>query len=346
MTRWSRWTNKGSTGSFRAPLLWICALTILTSLGVLAFPRAASPHDTFPAAKKNQAAGQASTPPATPPAAAPAQAPAPNGGYVGAEACKICHEDLFDGFEKSPHFKTTLNTRGGPSHQGCEGCHGPGAAHADNPGDPKNIFSFKTASAKIINERCLTCHASGKEQMNFAQSVHNKNNVSCLDCHSSHHSKDPEFLLVKKEPELCYSCHAQQKPQFAMPFHHRVNEGLITCNDCHNPHGTVAAKQVRTSAAQDAVCYTCHAEKRGPFVFEHEVVKIEGCQSCHTPHGSPNAHLLKVSNVNLLCLSCHTTSFASAPGAPSFHNQAAQYQACTLCHSQIHGSNFSSTFFK
>jgi DmsE family decaheme c-type cytochrome len=253
---------------------------------------------------------------------------------------------LFEGYEKSPHFKTTLDKRGGASHQGCEGCHGPGAAHADDPGDMKKIFSFKTASPKTINERCMTCHAPAKEQMDFGWSVHNKNNVSCLDCHSSHHSKDSEFLLVKKEPELCYSCHAQQKPQFAMPFHHRVNEGLVKCDDCHNPHGAVQAKQVRTSAVQDAVCYTCHAEKRGPFVFEHEAVKIEGCQACHTPHGSPNAHLLKVSNVNLLCLSCHTTSFANAPGAPSFHNQAAQYQACTLCHSQIHGSNFDHTFFK
>jgi DmsE family decaheme c-type cytochrome len=182
--------------------------------------------------------------------------------------------------------------------------------------------------------------------MDFNRSVHIKNNVSCLDCHSPHHSKDSEFLLVKKEPELCYTCHAQQKPQFAMPFHHRVNEGLVKCDDCHNPHGTVKANQIRTSAAQDAVCFTCHTDKRGPFVFEHQPVKVEGCVSCHTPHGSPNAHMLKVSNVNLLCLSCHTTSFASAPGAPSFHNQAAQYQACTLCHAQIHGSNFDHTLFK
>jgi DmsE family decaheme c-type cytochrome len=94
------------------------------------------------------------------------------------------------------------------------------------------------------------------------------------------------------------------------------------------------------------VCFTCHADKRGPFVFEHEPVKVEGCESCHTPHGSPNTHLLKVSTVNLLCLSCHTTSFANAPGAPSFHNQAAQYQACTLCHVQVHGSNVDHTLFK
>jgi DmsE family decaheme c-type cytochrome len=266
--------------------------------------------------------------------------------YMGVEVCKACHVDIAANFEKTPHWKTTLDTKGGPSKQGCEACHGPGKAHVESGGDKTKILSFKNISAKTINDRCLTCHASGKEQMDFSRSMHDKNNVSCLDCHSSHHAKDPEFLLVAKQPELCYSCHAQQKPQFAMPFHHRVNEGLVKCNDCHNPHGTVSANQVRTSAAQDAVCFNCHAEKRGPFVFEHEVVKVEGCQSCHTPHGSPNMHMLKTSNVNLLCLSCHTTSFANAPGAPSFHNQATQYQACTLCHSQIHGSNFDHTFFK
>src|SRR5580698_7502706 len=49
--------------------------------------------------------------------------------YVGTETCKTCHEDLYNAWEKTPHWKTTLNTGGGPSHQGCEGCHGPGAEH-------------------------------------------------------------------------------------------------------------------------------------------------------------------------------------------------------------------------
>ena len=266
--------------------------------------------------------------------------------YVGADTCKACHEDIYKNWEKTPHWKTTLDTKGGPSRQGCEGCHGPGAAHVAGGGDITKIYIFKNHSAKEINDRCLTCHASGTQQMQAISSLHAKSGVSCISCHSPHHAQTSEFLLVKAQPELCYSCHLQQKPQFSMPFHHRVNEGLLQCSDCHNPHGTVAAKQVRYSAAQDAVCYTCHADKRGPFVFEHEPVKVEGCESCHTPHGSPNPHMLKMSNVNLLCLSCHTTSFANAPGAPSFHNQAAQYQACTLCHAQIHGSNVDHTLFK
>ena len=63
--------------------------------------------------------------------------------YVGAETCKTCHEDLYNSWEKSPHWKTTLNSKGGPSHQGCEGCHGPGAAQVAGGGDKTKIFIFK-----------------------------------------------------------------------------------------------------------------------------------------------------------------------------------------------------------
>src|SRR6202142_2801648 len=267
--------------------------------------------------------------------------------YVGSEVCMTCHEDIYKGWEKTPHWKTTLDTKGGPSHQGCESCHGPGAAHVAGGGDVTKIFIFKDHTTKEINDRCLTCHAGGPQHMNAINSIHTKNDVSCVSCHSPHHAQTTEYLLSKKQPELCHGCHLQQKAQFNMPFHHRVNEGLIQCSDCHNVHGTVKPKQVRTNSTQDAICFKCHTDKQGPFVYEHAPVKIDGCQSCHLTHGGPNPHMLKVSNVNLLCLQCHTTSsFSSAPGAPSFHNQASFFQSCVLCHSQVHGSNFDPTFFK
>jgi DmsE family decaheme c-type cytochrome len=266
--------------------------------------------------------------------------------YAGSDACKVCHADEYSSWEKSPHWKTTLNTRQGPSHQGCEACHGAAANHVADPSNTAGLFDFTKASAKEINDQCLECHAGGTQHMNALNSVHAKNGVSCIACHSPHHSVTKEFMLVKAQPELCYSCHLAKKAEFAMPFHHRVNEGLIQCTDCHNPHGTEGPKQVRMASTQDAVCFKCHADKQGPFVYEHAPIKVDGCTSCHVVHGGPNAHMLKVSNVNLLCLQCHTTSFSSAPGAPSFHNQASFFQACTLCHSAIHGSNFSSFFFK
>jgi DmsE family decaheme c-type cytochrome len=265
--------------------------------------------------------------------------------YMGSEVCMTCHEDIYKSFEKTPHWRTTLSTRG-PQFQGCESCHGPGSAHVASNGTVK-LFDFQNQSTKAIDERCLTCHAGGTQHMNTINSVHAQNGVSCISCHSPHHATTRDFLLVKAQPELCYTCHLDKKAEFSMPFHHRVNEGIIQCTDCHNVHGTVLPRQVRTASTQDAVCFKCHTDKQGPFVYEHEVVKVEGCEFCHNVHGSPNPHMLKVSNVNMLCLRCHTeTALFSQPGSPSFHNQATFFQSCTLCHFQIHGSNFSNRFFK
>jgi DmsE family decaheme c-type cytochrome len=266
--------------------------------------------------------------------------------YVGAETCKTCHADIYNGWEKSPHWQQTYK-EGGIAKHGCEDCHGPAAFHVADPSDTSKLFLFEKASSKEINARCLTCHAGSPQHMNAINSIHSANDVSCISCHSPHHAETNEFLLAKSQPQLCYSCHLQQKAQFSMPFHHRVNEGLIVCTDCHNPHGTVKPKQVQTSSTQNAICFKCHTEKEGPFVFEHPPVKIEGCQSCHVPHGGANMHMLRVSNVNLLCLQCHTnSSFSGATNTPSFHNQQTYFQACTQCHLQIHGSNFDPTFFK
>jgi DmsE family decaheme c-type cytochrome len=279
-------------------------------------------------------------------AAATTQPEAATAQYLGSETCKTCHEAIYNGWEKSPHWNQTY-AKGGIAKHGCEDCHGPGSAHVEGGGDKTKIFTFKDAPTNEIDNRCMTCHAGGTQHMNAINSEHARNEVSCIACHSPHHGKDSDFLLVKSQPELCYSCHLAKKAEFDMPFHHRVNEGLIQCTDCHNPHGTVRPKQVRTSSTQDAVCFTCHTDKQGPFVFEHQPVKIDGCESCHLVHGGPNPHMLKLSNVNLLCLQCHTqSSFSGAPGAPSFHNQASFFQSCVLCHSQIHGSNFDPTFFK
>jgi DmsE family decaheme c-type cytochrome len=263
--------------------------------------------------------------------------------YAGSETCKTCHEELYTkGFEHTSHFALTKEGK-----HGCEDCHGPGTAHVEGGGDKTKIFSFKGLNAKQVSERCLGCHQGSLEHSNYSRSVHLSNGVSCLDCHSPHHATEPDKLLVNKQPLLCYGCHAQQKAEFARPYRHRVDVGLVACSDCHNPHGSTIQKQLRKAAGGFAVCSNCHAEKMGPFVYEHVPVKTEGCGSCHTPHGSTNPRLLRVSLVNLLCLQCHSpTANNPVPEAPSFHAQNTQFQACTLCHTQIHGSNLDRFFFK
>ena len=263
--------------------------------------------------------------------------------FVGAEVCATCHEVEAGRFGSNPHNRLALEHSG--KGVTCESCHGPGKGHVENGGDKSKIFSFSQASAKEANEKCLDCHQG--QHANFARSAHGEGNVSCLSCHNIHRSKVPEHLLTASQPQLCFQCHTDVKPQFNMPFHHKVEEGLVQCSDCHDPHGSFEKKGLKSAAQQDAVCTKCHAETAGPFVYEHDVVKTEGCTACHDPHGGPNPRLLNRASVNTICLQCHSASSNFTTGEPigPAHNQAAQYQSCTICHTDIHGSNISRVFF-
>lgn len=269
-----------------------------------------------------------------------ATSPKTAGRYVGVDTCKTCHEDLYkNNFEATPHFQTTLR-----DGHGCESCHGPGAEHVEGGGDVTKIVSFKNLSSQEASARCLTCHGEKHQQRHFSSSSHASNAVGCLDCHSPHHAKEAQHLLVQAQPALCYGCHKSAIADFGKPYHHRVNEGLVQCSDCHNTHGTTTLRQVRALPNGDQVCFKCHVDKQGPFVYEHVPVKTDGCASCHTPHGSTNPRFLRVSQVNLLCLQCHSFP-AQGPQGPA-HNQSTKYQACTMCHAAIHGSNASNVFFR
>lgn len=264
--------------------------------------------------------------------------------FVGSDTCKGCHEEIVNNFAANPHTKSTLKVDGTEVHS-CETCHGPGAAHAEAGGDKSRIFVFENKSANDISQRCLICHQATQEHGNFTRSMHFRNGVSCIGCHSPHHAREKNALLIQDSPTLCYTCHAEVKADFAKPYRHRVNEKLVTCSDCHNVHGSsVPRRSLRFTASQEQICFKCHRDKQGPFLYEHLPVKTEGCTSCHTPHGSVNARLLRVYPVNVLCLQCHTlTTNSAVPAIPSFHNQAQKYQACTLCHPAIHGSNGAET---
>jgi cytochrome c5 len=52
------------------------------------------------------------------PAAAPA--PASSSQYVGTTTCQGCHDELYKGFEKSPHWITTQETKTTHGAHGCE----------------------------------------------------------------------------------------------------------------------------------------------------------------------------------------------------------------------------------
>lgn len=293
-----------------------------------------------------------------PPASAKDQTP---NKFVGSTVCKTCHPDVWLNFNKNPHFKSIASGTQAPDKTGCEGCHGAGGNHVAAGGGKPTIRTFSQMSSDQSLNTCLECHSKDLSRANIRRSAHTEADVVCAGCHSIHKPQTPKFLLAKQQTQLCYTCHATVRAQFEMPVKHRVNEGVVQCTDCHNPHGSVAsAWKTGTSSAMlapahdnEMPCLKCHVDKRGPFVFEHASVRVEGCDSCHAPHGSTNAKLLRRPVVFTLCLECHN-------GAGTFGRQNAgvlvqsgghnmldpKYQKCTLCHVRIHGSNSDPLFLR
>lgn len=316
----------------------------------------------------------------------------PPGDYVGVERCRSCHKAETVEFLKTPHAR--LAVPGKDFAQGCEICHGPGKAHSDAVeaarGDDAKIaaalkqspiFAFR-GNPKENAERCMTCHISSRQQEFFAESGHAGHGLSCNQCHATHlvdEIKDqskgdlsypqaylfqlPKLadetrwlhnsLLKESEPSLCFTCHRTIQAQFALPVHHRVPEGLMKCTDCHSPHGSFNLASLKKPNWE--TCVKCHVEKRGPYVFEHPAVKVEGCVICHNPHGTTNRMLLVRREGRQLCLQCHVVTATVGGAGVGFHGQRAVphgrfgYQTsgeCVRCHVTIHGSNFDPNFLR
>ena len=287
----------------------------------------------------------------------------PSSNFVGSNVCRTCHPDVWLNFYKNPHYKSIASGNEPAERTGCESCHGPGKAHVDARGGKPTIVAFSLLQPGQILDNCLRCHDQTLTRANIRRSTHTQNEVVCTNCHSIHKSPVPKFLLARRQVDLCYSCHQSVRSQFAMPFKHRVNEGFMNCTDCHNPHGAFAPtwrmasrpRMVDQVLANEEPCLKCHSEKRGPFVFEHAPIRVDGCETCHYPHGSMNSRLLRRPVVFTLCLECHN-------GAPGFgrrndangvlaqtasHNMAdPRYRNCTVCHVRIHGSNSDSNYLR
>jgi len=272
----------------------------------------------------------------------------PGAKPVGAETCTTCHDDIAKDFRHAFHAQQGID---------CEQCHGPGSLHVDGGGDISKIIAFSKRSPAEANGVCLSCHARDEKIRNWTAGPHASNRVRCIDCHQTHNvvAKNGARTNVKLDvmtagrtaavenlvPEskaimqpkwqandACLSCHQTQRGEMSLPYHHPLREGKMSCADCHDPHGGVAGKNLRTANANQ-LCLQCHAQYRGPFAYQHPPV-TENCLICHKPHGSPNTNLLSVS-LPALCLQCHT----------GHHNGAGTPlpDRCTNCHGSIHGTD-------
>jgi DmsE family decaheme c-type cytochrome len=293
----------------------------------------------------------------------------------GDAVCTRCHDES-ESYPVLAIGKTKHGTMADSRAPTCTTCHGESRRHVENQkqegdkGRPKpdrtfdgplqGLPSSRTAafvpplgytpnpakrtetSAAERNAPCLTCHQGGK-RMHWQGSMHDARDVACSSCHQVHtqHDRVRDKLT---QSDVCFMCHKEQRAQINRMSRHPIPEGKVGCSDCHNVHGTAGPKLMVRDSVVDT-CFTCHMEKRGPFIFNHQPV-TEDCSICHNPHGSSIASLLK-SRPPFLCQQCHeaTSHRGNVPGMlPGTGTTAGargitQARSCLNCHTNIHGGN-------
>ena len=211
--------------------------------------------------------------------------------------------------------------------------------------------------------KCTVCHdASGFPQLfGIGKTKHGTRadgrTPTCTSCHgeSTAHaggSGKPDVIFGAKgasqanvQNGACLACH--QKDSARHLWAGSVHEAReVACASCHNAHGSTGPMLMKRDTVSET-CYTCHAEKRGPFVHDHPPV-TENCAICHDVHGTTAQNLLKTRQP-FLCQTCHTphgpfppgVATGGAPQQPGWFNGSTitQGRGCTNCHTQIHGSN-------
>lgn len=277
--------------------------------------------------------------------------------------CTRCHDE----YEDKPIlaiYQTPHGQRGDGRTPACQDCHGSSTAHVKNPDKldprplPEVVFGTRlkevNASAPDTqNQSCLTCHDAG-ERANWPGSQHQSHDLACSNCHTVHAASDP-ILDKIAQPAVCESCHKSQRAQMHRISAHPVEDGEMTCSDCHNSHGSTGPSLLVKNSVNET-CYLCHAEKRGPFLWEHAPV-TDDCGNCHEPHGSTTAPLL-TQRMPWLCQDCHSADHGAGinsganladgdvttvNGALPLANRSPRAQmgarACLNCHVLVHGSN-------
>jgi Cytochrome c7 and related cytochrome c len=93
--------------------------------------------------------------------------------YAGHQACEGCHADVLQVKEKGKHVRVA-----------CESCHGPLAAHADDPG---SVQPEKLDSAVL----CVRCHEASSSKPKWFPQVVSADHSSGLPCDTCHQPHSP-----------------------------------------------------------------------------------------------------------------------------------------------------------
>jgi len=186
--------------------------------------------------------------------------------YAGALACAECHTDEAE--VKARSYHRTLS---------CEGCHGPAAAHIEDPGEHLPFVPSERGA-------CLYCHAYlPSRPTGFPQVIERLHNPldRCMTCHDPHDPTPPQV------PGTCAACHGLIASTKSIS-HHRSLE-CETCHETDAAHKQSPRSFLPKKPSQRQFCGQCHGEgAEAPSGIPRVDVSSHGgrylCWQCHYPH--------------------------------------------------------------
>ncbi len=211
--------------------------------------------------------------------------------------------------------------------QGVTGFVSPGPlaeAHAELDGISK-CFSCHTAGQGVTPERCLSCHAEIKGEVEARTGFHGDKGKDCATCHPDHRGRNFEMARLKLD------AFDHEATGFPLAGAHKVD-----CEDCHSEEGEWKGLS--------SACVSCHADPHGKHPRRAEV--RSACETCHTDvdwsalplavflfdHDDPNQcdYALESKHRDVACADCHEDLVFF----PVSHG------SCQDCHGDPHRTDF------
>ncbi len=225
-----------------------------------------------------------------------------------------------------------------------------GAAVLTSRTEAEKLAQTNTPSAvqdKPTNDYCLSCHSQpglnkplpdGEtlslyiDPAQFKQSVHNEENLACVDCHTNISTyPHPAFQanttrdVTLQLYSVCKNCHADEYDKTLDSVHQQAlsvgNFNAAVCTDCHNPHQQTQMTDPKT----------------GQLLPDARMSIPQTCARCHSViydqyKNSVHGTALTENNLDVpTCIDCHGVHNIQSPTTVRFHNDTPEL--CAKCHS-------------
>jgi predicted CXXCH cytochrome family protein len=179
-------------------------------------------------------------------------------------------------------------------NMGCESCHGAGSAHIAAPTSARSatIVNPRKLAAERAMVICNQCHSRPQGTMKNDQPINKENRMLTPGISRNeylvNHTTREDAAQTDFWPDGVHSkAHHQQGTDLVRSKKYINGTQIMTCADCHDPHGKSGVKHQLKLEARDAnnsLCASCHkgvatkAHTAKAVGFGHEQIN---CISCH-----------------------------------------------------------------